>query len=191
MKRIALLSLLASLVATAPAGAARPQASDVYRFADGSAVAGASSQLVRTPTGVSFTLHTSGLPAGDAVTIWWVIFNNPSACSGVAPGHPFRCGLPDLFNPATQASVQYAAGHVVGTSGPVSWGGSIRTGDTSGCAFGTFDCVGLIAPTGADVHLVVQDHGPADPAIVADEIHSFGVCNPSCVDVQFAVHESS
>ena len=38
------------------------------------------STLVRTPNGISFTYHTSGLPAGYVFTLWIVVFNNPGAC---------------------------------------------------------------------------------------------------------------
>lgn len=48
--------------------------------------------LVRTDSGVAMTLHTSGLAAGDAVTVW-IIFNHPEKCTAGTP--PFRCGEPD------------------------------------------------------------------------------------------------
>ena len=54
---------------------------------------------------------------------------------------------------------------------------------------GHFHTPGLTNPLGADIHLVLHDHGPVDPAIVAAEIHSFGVCNLVCTNVQFSVHE--
>ena len=64
---------------------------------------------------IGFTLHTSGLPAGDAVTIWWVVFNHPEACSHGALG--LRCGERDFAEPAVDASVLYAAGQVIGGGG--------------------------------------------------------------------------
>jgi hypothetical protein len=81
--------------------------------------------------------------------------------------------------------VLYATGHVIGGSGTASYGAHLAVGDTSGALFGP----GLTNPLGAEIHLVVHDHGPADPAIVAAEIRSFGVCNLVCTDVQFSVHE--
>jgi hypothetical protein len=181
--------LLKLVVAASVAQAAAPTPSEVRLFTDGSVVPGAYSTLRTSQTGAGFTLHTAGLPPGDAVTVWWVIFNKPQNCAGPGPGHPFRCDASDLSNPAVQASVQLAAGHVVGTAGPVTWAGHLATGDTTGCAFGAFLCAGLRSPTEADIHLIVHDHGPADPAIVSDEIHSFGVCNPTCTDLQFSVHQ--
>jgi hypothetical protein len=78
--------------------------------------------LVRRDGGISMTFRTSGLPAGDAVTIWWII-----------------------VDPATGKVVsgQFAAGHVVGNNGVASFAGSLSEGDTSGCFPPHFPCAGL------------------------------------------------
>jgi hypothetical protein len=161
--------------------------SDVRRFSGGSAVPGAWSALVTDGSGASLTLHTTELVPGDAVTVWWVVFNAPRNCTH--PEGPYRCGPGDLppfgGDGSAQPSLLYATGHVIGGSGKADFGAHLAVGDTSGALFGP----GLTNPLGADIHLVLHDHGPADPAIVNDEIHSFGVCNPICTDVQFSVHE--
>lgn len=198
---IAVLAVLAFAAPAHPAAASRT-ASDVWQFSDGSAVPGASSTLTRNDNGVSVTLHTSGLPAGDAVTVWWVIFNNPEECDGMA-GSPFRCAEPDLFNPDVAGSVQYAAGHIVGGSGRYNIGSYLSEGDTRGCALGEdLLCAGLYDSRAADVHLVVRSHGPALPAYLPGQIQSFGgACGNvpeefggggpnTCEDLQFAVHET-
>ncbi len=41
----------------------------------------------------------------------------------------------------------------------------------------------------ATVYLVVRDHGPANPRTVNAQIHTFGVCNTSCTDLQMSVHQ--
>lgn len=167
--------------------AAVPAASAVYQFPTAGettppAVTGASSTLSTNGAGATMTLRTR-VPTGDAVTVWWVVFNNPSACTG---GHfGFHCGPADLGNADAAPSVLYAAGHVIANNGAGDFGAHLSTGDTSGALFGP----GLMNPTGADIHLVVHDHGPADPALMPDEIHSFGVCNTTCADIQFSVHE--
>lgn len=173
----------------AHAGAASSTTRAVFMFPSSTTttltqVAGASSTLVRNGSGVAMTLRTSELRPGDAVTVWWVVFNNPSACTA---GHfGLHCGPGDLGRPETGASVLYAAGHVIGGDGTGDFGGHLPVGDTSGALFGP----GLTNPAGADIHLVVHDHGSADPALMPDEIHSFGVCNPTCTDVQVSVHEA-
>ena len=81
-KSLALAATLTlALASAAHAGPADRSSSAVWMFATGAAVDGASSQLVRTDEGVSLSLRTRGLPAGDAVTVWWVIFNHPESCT--------------------------------------------------------------------------------------------------------------
>lgn len=197
------LAALAVLAVTnvAQAAPAERSVSDVWSFSSGAAVEGASSQLVRTDAGVSVSLQTRGLPGGDAVTVWWVIFNHPEKCTaGVAP---LRCGEADLFNPEVAASVQNAGGHIVGRSGNYGLGSHLAEGDTSECAFGSFLCAGLIDAREADIHLVVRSHGPALAEFLPGQIDSFGVgcanldafglppMGPNtCADLQFAAHET-
>lgn len=199
-RRIAMLSLLIFGVAVVPAQAdpARLSSSSVYRFSDGSTVMGATSQLVRTAGAASFTIRTSGLTVGDAVTVWWVVFNNPSACTQGQP--PFRCGIGDLLpfggDPAVQSSAFYAAGHVIGGNGAGNYGGHTSTEGPQGeVLWGP----GLTNALGADIHFVVRTHGPALPEFLPGQIQSFGVgCSNAppftgpnvCEDLQFAVHES-
>ena len=172
--------LVIALALPASAGTTR---SNVYRFADGSQVAGAYSVVDTTEAGARMRVQTSDLPAGHAVTVWWVIFNDPQHCSHPEGG--LRCGLGDLppygGDDSAVTSVVYAAGHVIGDSGRSTFAGRLATGDSEGALWGP----GLINPTTADIHLVVRDHGPKqDP-----EIHAFGSCNPTCTNVQFSPHE--
>ena len=116
---------------------------DMQVLATGAAVAPgvATSTLLRNDNGVGMTIHTVGLPGGTADTVWWVIFNNSSACSHGTGG--LRCGVADLFVPAVMASVQFAAGHIVGPDGVGDYGGYLREGDISGCASPALPCNGL------------------------------------------------
>jgi hypothetical protein len=148
---------------------------------------------------------TWDVPSGHAVTVWWVIFNNPEECAG-QPGSPFRCAEADLFDPAVEASVQYAGGHVVGNSGRYTVGSYLSEGDTTNCPFEAFGegflCAGLIDARQADVHLVVRSHGPVLTEFMPSQIKSFdAACTPesseglgdgpnTCADLQFAVHET-
>lgn len=182
------LTATLSSVATGVSVAAPAQLSPVAEFptpttATPTLVAGAWSSLTTNASGATVTLHTSGLDAGHAITVWWVVFNNPGACNA---GHfGFRCGPGDLANAAAEPSVLYAAGHVIGSGDSTDFGAHLSRDDTSQALFGP----GLINPTGADIHLVVHDHGPADPTLLPAQIHSFDVCNTQCHDVQVSVHE--
>lgn len=189
MRRGFLLAVLTTvaLVGIVPAGHAAPatrDVSEVFLFADPSVVVG-SSLLVRNDNGVAGTVQTSGLAPGDAVTVWWVIFNHPSECTTDAP---FRCGEADLFDPDVETSVLHAAGEVIGGNGTGRFGSYLTEGDTTGALFGP----GLLDSREADVHFVVRTHGPAIPGLIPAQIHTFdGGCDiNTCEDLQAAVHET-
>ena len=179
---LVLIGLL-SVVLVSRASAATQTTSPVTTF-DGTVVG--SSTLTRTDKAISVDLHTSGLTAGDAVTIWWMVFNHPEACTSGATGGGPRCGMADIGNAAADLSVLYAAGHVIDDSGVADFGGKLDVDDAEGAIMGS----GLHDPAGADVTLVVHDHGPADPATVSQQIHTFDACNPGCTDLQMSVHQA-
>ena len=187
-----LLAVLAATVVAAPvqAAPATHQTSNVALFMTPTLVPGASATLVRNDNGVGMSLHTSGLTPGDAVTVWWVIFNKPQYCTHGMFGA--KCGIGDLLvfggDPRVESSLLYAAGHVIGGDGVGDYGAYLREGElTRDTLFGP----GIENSRTADVHLVVHDHGPAQPGIVNEEIHSFGVCNPTCTDIQAAAFEAA
>jgi hypothetical protein len=156
---LALIGLLCVGVVSR-AGAATQTTSPVIPL-DGSAAAGTST-LTRTGSGITFSLSTSGLRAGHAVTVWWMV-----------------------FNPDGSVSVQYAAGHVLDEGGVAEFGGHLSVGDTDGVIN---DGPGLLDAQAAEVVLVVRDHGPKDPGRVNQQIHTFDVCNPTCTDLQMSMH---
>lgn len=111
----------------------------------------ATSQLIRTPEGISYTINTEQLLPGHAYTVWVVVINNPAACTA-SPCSPQDI----LLNPATDSQVTYGTGHVVGDSGEAGFGGTLRQGPIPQ---GWLPDRGLNNPLGADVHLVLNDHG--------------------------------
>jgi hypothetical protein len=132
--------------------------------------------LVRGDDGISMTFRTSGLPAGDAVTIWWIILGGS--------GNP--------------VSGQFAAGHVVGSDGNAAFGGHLAVGDTTGCFHPLFPCAGLTDPRGQTVLLLARIHGPADPGTIPLQIHTSqattggpgfedDLCNATFCQVQAAI----
>jgi hypothetical protein len=73
----------------------------------GQPVADGKAQLITTEQGITAIVETSELPPGEAVTVWWIIFNNPEACSA----HPEPCTDEDLSEiPETAGEVSWAAG---------------------------------------------------------------------------------
>lgn len=109
--------------------------------------------LVRNDSGVSMTFSTSGIPAGEAVTIWWIILGE-----------------------AGPVSAQFAAGHVVGGSGIATFSGRLAEGDTSGCFSPEFTeavgCEGLTDAQAQTVILLARFHGPADPGRIPVQIRT-------------------
>jgi hypothetical protein len=163
---LALVGLL-SVVLISRAGAAPTTKPVSTSPVTSSAGAVGTSTLVRSDSGISFSLQTTGLPAGHAVTVWWMVVN------------------PDAAAP----SVLYAAGHVIDDSGAAGFGGSLQEGDTDGVVeLDGLSLAGLLDATGATVVLVVRDHGPARPDIVHQQIQTFNVCNPTCTDLQISMH---
>jgi opacity protein-like surface antigen len=152
---------LLSAIPLSRAGAATQTTRDVNRISDNAKVG--TSTLTRTSSGVSFSLNTTGLEPGHAVTIWWM-----------------------AANPDGGMAVLYAAGHVIDRDGTAEFGGSLKVGDDTGYQMG--DDRTLEDALGATVSLVVRDHGPAKPGTVDDQIHTFGECNPACHDLQLSVH---
>lgn len=149
---------------------------DVHWWWDAEASVG-TSQLVRTDAGISARVTTSGLPAGQAVTLWFIIFNHPAGCS-TRP-----CSIPaDVFNDAAGADFYFGGGHVVGGADSTSFGGHLAVGQTRGsgkaelaeAGVGFFEAVPLTAPRAAEVVLALHSHGPAltGPAL-AHQISSF------------------
>jgi hypothetical protein len=186
----AVIGLLAGTLSVYAAPADR-STSDVQRFSDDSTVDGSLSKLVRTDRGVSMTIHTSDLDPGPH-TNWWVIFNNPAACSGGV------CGEDDVFvfdngnligTPGVNLSILRAAGNIVGNNGVGNFAGHLNVGDTTEQIGGSGN--GLENPRGAEIHLIVRSHeGKVTPGEVDDQIHTVnGGCPPNtCTDVQFAIH---
>jgi len=138
--------------------------------------------LYRSSQGLEMRIATSGLNMNSSYSVWWVVFNNPSACVG-------GCGADDLGNPAVRASVLYAAGFVTGLSDTGNVTAHLESGNLpSGLDVDLGN--GLEPGNGfrAEVHLVVRSHGTTLPGIVDQQIGSFnGGCNVTCANVQAAI----
>jgi hypothetical protein len=130
--------------------------------------------------------------------MWWVVFNNPSACTHPIPGISM-CSEPDVFNtdPAgPQGSALHAAGRIVDENGSTEYGAHLKVGDTSHALRGP----GLLDPRGAEVILVLRNHGPKIPDLLPEMLTTFGGgCTnapPStgtpgpndCMEVHFSPH---
>ena len=172
-------------------------------------VTGAFSQLDRSEDGVATKVRTAA-NSGHANTLWYVIFNAPENCNGgvcgeddifVAPGVPNE----DQIQAARVSVLWSGAGAVTNPAGRLSLGGGLAEGEVpdgpnqvvigrgdDGALVPLSPVTGLEDALGAEVHIVVQDHGPAheDQTLRDMQLTQFmGACNPDCVDIQFAVHQ--
>ena len=129
------------------------------------AVAGASAQLVRTDGSVNASFHARELIHGHVYTLWFIVINNAAACAS-AP-----CTAGDvLFNTtAIQADVTYGGGIVAGGSGTGTLSGHLAEGALANAWFGN----GFGDARTAEVHLVVNDHGPKIPGLVGEMLHTY------------------
>jgi hypothetical protein len=178
-RRLLITFILIGLLAAIPlsragaAGAATQSTRDVTLILDpppDPPIVVGTSTLTRTDSSLSFSLSTTGLEPGHAVTIWWMV-----------------------VNPDGGVAVLYAAGHVIDADGTAEFGGSLQVGDSKGWEMGDDESKSLEDARAATVYLVVRDHGPAKPGIVDEQIHTFGACNPKglehCTDLQISEHK--
>jgi hypothetical protein len=127
---------------------------------------GATAQLVRTENGISYSIRTEGLRAGHAYTLWVVVINNPAACTVIPCSPPVDI----IGSPATNSQVIYGGGHVVGGDGQAGFGGHLSTGPLPE---GWLANRGLDNPLGAEVHLVLNDHGPVLTEFMPEMIQTY------------------
>jgi hypothetical protein len=161
LKITAMLALLVAVLLVADTGSAPVFAggkeisvAPVYwTWDDGTPVGTA--KLIRTPNGLSAELSTTGLPEGQAVTLWFMVFNNPDACGSETCVAPYDVG------PHTEADFLHGGGHVVGGG---TFSGHLQVGDTSGSGWTEIGLpefvVGLKDPYEAQVVLALHSHGP-------------------------------
>lgn len=132
-------------------------------------VDGASASIVRNSTGISYGLQARELTPGHAYTLWLVVVDQPDQCA-TSP-----CTAPDILtNEATASQVTYAAGHVAGASGHGAFAGHV----SEGAVDGWLEDRALTDPAGAEVHLIINDHGPMIPSLVSNMISTYrGGCS--------------
>lgn len=138
------------------------------------AVAGAKAMLMTTNLGAFAHLTTPQLTPGNAYTLWWIVFNEPTACS-TSP-----CTPADVLKRAnvTKADVGYGGGLIAGRDGTGQFASYLPIGSLPQAWFGN----GFDNPLGAEIHLVINDHGPLLPEMAESML---GSARGGCVDESF------
>lgn len=180
------------------------QNTTVHHFEDQSVVENAGASLTRMDHGVSVKVNTNTLTPGDAVTLWYVVFNTPGGCSDA-------CGEDDVFNLDAVGkfienadgsppfnwdahkeigfSLLRADGVIIDTDGTADFRGHLPVGDTTEALLGD----GLLDAMKAEVHVVVRSHQQVQPGLSSEMTNTInGGCdanwpNAPCTDLQFAV----
>ena len=113
---------------------------------------------------VRASVSVRGLTASAPYTAWWVVFNNPGACTGGAD-----CGPSDLTNAAANVAVFHATGFFSDAEGGANFTARLRSGrlpSGTDVFLNDDDNVGLEHKRGlkAEFHIVIRGHGSAaDP----------------------------
>jgi hypothetical protein len=136
-------------------------------------IEGASATLVSSEEGIAIRFVAQNLEANHVYTLWVVIINNPEACSS----HP--CGGPDVLgNPDLVESEVLQGDNLLYTEDAImEFTAFVPVGDASEGEgwFGN----GLTNPMGAEIHLVVQDHGELIPEMTGTMLNTV---RGGCVD---------
>ncbi len=177
-------------------GGSKSQQADLLLISDGST--NGSGTLTRLPHGITthINLDAGVIPAGDVVTLWGAIFNDPSKCTHPIPGVSV-CDFPDI-EAANGNLVWLGSGIVSGGSTQVT--GHVNVGDASGDILGLFGLSsgpGLLNPAGVVVHVVVRTHGQPIPGALQAQRKTFlgpnctvdDLPGEPCADLLFAAFE--
>jgi hypothetical protein len=166
----------------------------VLAFSDFSDTGG-NSFLTRLDNMIPVTLEAEDLTPGDAMTLWFVVFNNPAGCYVLGHCGEFDEDFSEAGIISAEIGLGNASGNVVKSNGTLEFGGILRQGSNDdhqiifGAGFG--EHLLTADPHDAEVHLVLQSHGQGRGGKKLREQLTYleANCTPSCADLQFAIHK--
>lgn len=128
-------------------------------------VEGAKARLTTTPEAAFVNISTSGLEPNHVYTLWMIAIDRPEACE-IAP-----CTPKDVLGRTGEvdADVVYGDGTIAGPDGRATFNGTLEKGPIPGSWYGN----GFDNPQGAEMHFVLNAHGPLLPAIGASMLGSY------------------
>lgn len=126
----------------------------------------ATATLTRTPGGIRYQIRTEGLTPGNAYTVWLVVVNDPAECSSVPCSGPTDI----IPNPATDSQVTFAKAGMLATSERGGFRARFRAGPL---LEGWLRVQGLDDPMGAEIHLVINSHGPVIAGLEEEMVSTY------------------
>jgi hypothetical protein len=137
-------------------------------------VEGAHAELFTTEDDVTVIFRTSDLEPGHVYTAWWVVINNPENCADSPCTAADILGNPNSVN----SEVAWADGILVTEKGNMMFAAYLAVGEVPGGWFGN----GVTNPLGAEVHIVIHDHGLLIPEMAGTMLDSLrGGCTDESV----------
>ena len=139
---------------------------------------GSQAMLVSNEDGIFGHVVTDGLEDGHVYTLWVVMINNPSACEA------FPCTAPEILGNSDelQSEVTWGDGIIVSDEGRAEFTAYVPAGEVQEAWFGN----GLTNPTGAEVHLIINDHGELIPDMAANMLNTYrGGCTDDSLPPPF------
>ena len=142
-----------------------------------SVVEGSLARQLTYENGMFVNVDTSGLTPGNVHTLWFVAINNPAGCfdpsavEAKKKANAEDCNSFDVLKRTdiVDSDVGYGGGLIVGADGKASFSWHQPTGALTNAWFGN----GLKSSEQAEIHLVINDHGPAIDGRVADMLATY------------------
>lgn len=144
-------------------------------------IPGAVGILERDDDEIKWKLRAEDLRPGHAYTVWVVVINNKAGCAA----HP--CTGPEIVqhNAVTQSQVFFGDGKVAPRDGDTTFRGRIPEGVITGW----FPSRGLDDSMNAQIHLVLNDHGPVIAGQMPGMIETYrGGCTDASLPQLFKDH---
>lgn len=139
---------------------------------------GTQAELFSTENGVTMNFRTDALEMGHVYTAWWALINNPENCA-TSP-----CTAKDILGntDGVKAEVTYADSILASKGGKMEFAAYMAAGEVPEAWFGN----GLTNPMGAEIHIIINDHGSVLPDLAENMLNSYrGGCTDESLPPPF------
>jgi hypothetical protein len=139
---------------------------------------GTSATLMSSEDGIWVHMATDELEDNHVYTLWFAVINNPEACDT----NPCTPGFILANSDETQLNVTWAGGLLMSDNTRAEFSAFFAAGEVPQGWFGN----PLNNPLGAQVHLVLNDHGPLIPEMAATMLNTYrGGCTDESLPPPF------